>query len=87
MTRASCRAVGMNEEKHSCTDDCLEERAQLKALDAHFCACLAGTAQLRMHCNEKFECPRVEREYETLLALCSVAEYMVERADMRNEEL
>lgn len=65
----------------------MDERAHLAALDAHFAACLAGTAQLRTRGNESFECPRVEREYETLRALCSIAEYMVERGDLRNEGL
>ena len=70
---------------HVCGDTCLQERARLAPLDTYFAQCIEGRAQLRVSSNEQFECPRVQREFETLCALCSIAA-MTRPRDLRNED-
>lgn len=75
---------------HVCDSACIAERARLAPLDTYFAQCIEGRAQLRVAANERFECPRVQSEYETLRALCSIAEFTRRTArgggDLRNED-
>ena len=59
---------------HTCDSHCAEERGRLAPLDTYFAQCLEGRTQLRVGMNERFECPRVQKEFETLSALCSIAQ-------------
>lgn len=73
-----------------CDSQCIEERARLAPLDTYFAQCIEGRTQLHVGSNERFECPRVQKEYETLRALCSIAAMTrpdgAARKDLRNED-
>ena len=88
-------------ESHVCDSKCIAERARLAPLDTYFAQCflratadpsdrpyIEGRTQLRVGMNERFECPRVQSEFETLCALCSIAAMTRPdgRKDMRNED-
>lgn len=75
-------------DSHVCDSKCIAERARLAPLDTYFAQCIEGRTQLRVGMNERFECPKVQSEFETLCALCSIAAMTRPdgRKDMRNED-
>lgn len=78
----------MMNESHVCDSKCVEERERLAPLDTYFAQCIEGRAQLYTAHNDRFECPRVQNEYDRLVQLCTIARMTRpgSRNDLRNEE-
>lgn len=77
------------DDSHVCDDACVDERARLAPLDTYFAQCIEGRTQLRVGTNERFECPRVQREFDTLCQLCTIAQMTRgdgRQRDLRNED-